>query len=235
MKKGNITILASIFIMALVTAGVSVGTQAWFSTEAETTGVYSMNAATMDMIVTASSIDFSNLVPGEELSDITITIQNDGTMDIGYLCGSMTMTGSVALADMIIVEEWWEYIPGEGWTENVDPGADQQYWLYVGDGIAPLTLLEVVQSYSTGRGEPYDETAEGHDKVDQFGKYKMYASDWISGGGYDQTEGPAIIEDGEYQMVFRLKFSEDAGNDLQGASASFTITFQGLQDLSLRP
>jgi len=214
--------------------GVGAGTMAWFSTENEVTGPYTMNAATMDMEVTTTTITFDDLIPGQSFPDITIKILNTGTMDIGYLCGSMTMTGSTAFADKIEVVEWWEYIPGDGWTCNHDPEI-QDYSALVGDGEWPLTLLETVQSYSTGRGEPYETSDLGHDKLDQFGKYKMYYSDWISGGGYDQTEGPAIIEGGEYQMIFRLKFSESAGNNLQDATCSFTITFQGLQDLSQRP
>jgi hypothetical protein len=237
MKLDKGAILASMAIIVLASVLAGAGTMAWFSTPSRSTGTYYLNAATMDMQITTQPITLSNLVPGQKLPDITIKISNTGTMDILYLCGSMELADGATLSENdiawkfaknIIVEEWWEYIPGSGWTNNV--GGTQKYEELVGDGQAPLTLLEVAQSYARGRNEPWNSG-----KPDQFGKYKMYSSDWISGGGYDQTPGPAIIVGGEYQMVFRLKFSESAGNELQGQSLSFRITFQGLQDLSQRP
>ncbi len=48
MKKGNVTILASILAIALVAAGVGAGTMAWFSTVPVTAGLYTMNAADND-------------------------------------------------------------------------------------------------------------------------------------------------------------------------------------------
>jgi len=246
MDKG--AILASMAVIALASVLVGAGTMAWFSTGVKTTGKFTMNAATMKMELTAGPYTFDKLIPGQKLPDITISITNTGDMDILYLCGSMVLADGASLtsssiawkfADKIEVLEWWEYIPGSGWTNNV--GGAQEYETLVGDGKTPLTLLEVAQSYALGRtfeGVNYPEPWPKDNvpgKNDQFGASKLYASDWISGGGYDQTPGPAIIKDGVYQMVFRLQFSTDAGDDLQGTSLSFKITFQGLQDLSQRP
>jgi len=236
MKKGNVTILASILAIALVAAGVGAGTMAWFSTTEQTTSTYTMNAATMSMSITTTPITFSNLVPGQKFGPIVIKITNTGTMDIGYLSGSMVLTGgSSALAGKIEVTEWWEYIPGVGWTCNHDP-AIQDYSKLVGDLLPPLTLLEVAQSYVPYADYKEPQTSNpGSWYLDQWGNYVKHPDDWISGSGYDQTTSPAIIVGGEYQMVFRFKFSEDAGNDLQGASVSFTITFLGFQSLAQRP
>jgi len=244
MKKGNVTILASVFVMALVAAGVGAGTMAWFSTPARSTSNFDLYAATMDMTLTAGPYSFPYLIPGQSLPDITIKITNIGNMGIPSLAGSMVLNGGAPLtpsdvaykfADKIEVVSWQEFIPGVGWTENVN-GPVQKYETLVGDGALPLTLLEVAQSYSRGRSEPYPSSGAEHTKIDQFGWYKKYSSDWVSGDAYDQTAGYAIIQGGEYQMLFRLKFSNTAGNDLQGQSFSFAITFTGMQDYtSQRP
>jgi hypothetical protein len=246
MKKGNVTILASIFVMALVAAGVGAGTMAWFSAGPVTAESFTMNTATMSMSLVEATYNFDNLklVPGQEFGPIVITITNTGNMDIKYLSGSMVLTsGSSDLAGKIEIVDWYEYIPGYGWMDNLgqdfkttSPAAAQNYETLVKDGQSPLTLLELAQSYSTGRGEPYDASAAGHTKVDQWGKYKMYDSDWLTGGGYDEAPGPAIINGGTYYMKLYFKFSTDADNTFQNKSVSFKITFLGMQDyLSQRP
>jgi hypothetical protein len=238
LRKGNVTILASIFVMALVASVVSVGTQAWFSAGPETTGPYVMNAGTMTMAIQTTPVTFSNLKPGDVFGPVDIVIRNTGSIDIWSLAGSMTLSGSGALADKIEITQWDEYLPGYGWQDNLaDP---QHFALLVQDGNRPLTLLEAAQSYSTGRGEPYAVSGPGHDKVDQWGKYKMYYSDFVTGAGYDQHSGYAIktysSTSQDYIMRFKFKFSETAGNGLQGASVSFTISFLGMQDyVSQRP
>jgi len=246
MKKGNVTILASILAIALVAAGVGAGTMAWFSAGPVTAGPFTMNTATMSMnLVEAGPYTFTDLVPGQAFGPIVIKITNDGTMDINYLCGSMVITDNIALAGKIEIVDWYEYIPGWGWQDNL--GSDygttrdwnghtytltQNFDQLVKDQSAPFTLLEAAQSYSISRGEPL-----GYGILDQFGGYKKFASDWVTGYGYDEVAGgaPAIIKGGTYQMVFYFKFHETAENNLQHTSGSFKITFLGMQDLSQRP
>ena len=241
MKKGNATILASILAIALVAAGVGAGTMAWFSAGPVNSGTFTMNTATMSMaLVEAGHYEFSDLVPGKAFGPITIKIKNTGSMDINYLCGSMEIVSNIPLANKIEIVDWYEYIPGYGWVDNLgqdfvatSPAAAQHFDQLVKDQIAPFTLLEAAQSYSIGRGEPW-----GSGILDQFGGYKKYASDWVTGYGYDEVPGgqPAIIKGGEYQMVFYFKFHETAGDDLQHTSGSFKITFLGMQDwTSQRP
>ena len=240
MKKGNATILASILAIALVAAGVGAGTMAWFSTTAQTTSTYTMNAAEMKMVLTAGPYTFDKLVPGQEFGPIIITIENTGSMDIKYLSGNMVLTsGSVALADKIEIVDWYEYISGYGWVDNLGNdfgGVAQNYEKLVKDELAPLTLLELAQSYVPGNGEPKD-VNPGTWYLDQFGKYVKHPDDWITGYGYDQVPSdiPAIKEGGTYYMKLYFRFSDKAGNDLQKTSVSFTITFIGVQDLSQLP
>jgi len=227
MKKANVTILASICIMALVALVGSVGTMAWFSTSTETTDTFTMNSATMSMGITTGSYTFDNLVPGEAFGPVHIKIVNTGTMNIKYLAGDLILgaVGPTALefADKIEVTSILEYIPGSpaGWYESMI--SPQNYWSQVQDYAMPLTLLELAQSYygvEPGTGA----------KVDQFGGNVKSTSDWITGGTYDQVPTDAIPVGGTYQMKLYFKFSEDAGNDLQTKTLSFTIRFLGMQD-----
>jgi len=230
MKKGNVTILASVFVMALVAAGVGAGTMAWFSTAEKTTGTFTMNAATMSMdMIYAGPYTFSNLVPGQTFGPIEIQIKNTGTMNIKYLAGNLILDSNQAFADKIEVTSIAEYIPGSpaGWYESI--GGTQQYEKLVKDYNAPLTLLELAKSYYG------DEPAYVGGKTDQFGGTVKSLSDWVTGYGYDIIPTDAIPVGGTYYMRLSFKFSESAGNDLQGATCTFRISFLGIQDLSQVP
>jgi len=239
MKKGNITILASIFIMTIMAAGASVGTQAWFSTTNETTGTYTMNAATMSMTVTSGTISFDNLVPGEAFGPVAIAIENTGSMDINYLGGDLIITDAngnpyssdtasgVLLTNYIEITSWKEYIPNYGWQESI--GAPQSYETLVKDGSAPLTLMELAKSHWV--------SSEPSVKKDQFGYWVKTTTDWCTGDGYDIVpEGqPALAASGTYQMKLSFKLSDDTPNSMQGKSCSFKIVFTGVQQNSQLP
>ena len=81
MKKGNITILASIFIMTLVAAGVSVGTMAYFTDSESITGS-SFTAGTVDVRL-GGSLPFTgtNMAPGDTRTEYLIVV-NDGSLDM---------------------------------------------------------------------------------------------------------------------------------------------------------
>ena len=228
MKKGNMTILASVFIMALVAAGVGAGTMAWFSTTPVSTDYAEMNAATMSMGgVNLGPWKFYNLAPGDEFK-ITIELKNTGTMDIKYLgidwvIGGTLDSTTMEFARQIEVTHIWECVSGTWRDSMADP---QFYQKLVSDGIPPFTLLELAQSYHGG--EPA--WASGR-KLDQFGGWVGTTTDAVTGGGYDVTPGPALPYSGlNYQMELDLKFSTTAGNDLQGKQLLFYVVFTGTQD-----
>jgi hypothetical protein len=239
MKKGKITIFASIFMMTLVAAGTGVGTQAWFSTTNETAGTYTMNAATMSMTVTSGTVSFANLVPGEAFGPVTIAIKNTGTMDINYLAGDLIITdtngnpyssdtaGGVLLANYIEITSWKEYIPNYGWIESI--GAPQEYEAKVKDGSAPLTLMEIAKSYWVG--------SEPNIKKDQFGHWVKTTTDWCTGDGYDIVPAgqPALAAGGTYKMKLSFKLSGGTPNSMQGKGCSFKIVFTGVQQTSQLP
>jgi hypothetical protein len=240
MKKGNVTILASILAIALVAAGVGAGTMAWFSTTPVGTYYATMNAATMSMGgVQLGPWTFNNLKPGDEFK-ITIELSNTGTMDIAYL-GTDWVIGGIdwstnptldptimEFASKVEVTHMWERVSGT-WRDSMAP--DQNYWNLVGDYAMPLTLLELAQSY--WGTEPA--WASGR-KRDQFGGWVGFTTDAITGSGYDVTPGPALPYLGlNYQMELDLKFSTTAGNGLQGKTLQFYVVFTGTQDTSTVP
>jgi hypothetical protein len=240
--KGNATILASIIAIVLVAAGVGAGTMAWFSTADKTTSTYTMNAATMDMVVTTSPITFPNLVPGQTFGPVTISIANTGTMDINYLGGNLIITDiagtpytsdtapGVLLANWIEITSLKETIPNYYTIESIGPSYGQSYELSVGNNLAPLTLMELAKSYHG--------TEPGTGAVkDQFGGNVAYIGDWATGYGYDIVPAnvPAIAQGTNYQMVLMFKLSDLTPNAMQGQSCSFKIVFTGAQDMSLVP
>lgn len=218
MKK----VLISVMAIALVAALVGVGTFAWFS-DTETSAANTFTAGTLNMKiadnnegwndglpVTASWVSPAGLLPGDTFDTGLIRLQNVGSADIPYLFTNYYGYDYVGadLGSAIEVVEYWEDIPGYGPVQNI--GGLQQLELSIGDGVAPLTLRELVEGYWPGDTTP--------------------DVDYCTGSGYDTTPGPAIIKGGTYSTYLKLHFMETAGNEFQGASCSFSVAFEGVQD-----
>jgi predicted ribosomally synthesized peptide with SipW-like signal peptide len=83
MKKGNVTILASILAIALVAAGVGAGTMAYFSDTEKS--ARSFTSGILDMTpVTFGPVAFTDWKPGDK-GDFVIALKNTGNIDIKYL------------------------------------------------------------------------------------------------------------------------------------------------------
>ena len=234
MKRGNVTILASILAIGLVMMGVGMGTMAWFSdtgtasTGPIITGTLSMGTPT----VTFSSSAPTNWCPGESFV-VEFHIANDGTLDILYLGGNLVITrDDNDLSTAIEVTKFEEHIPGHGWIDNL--GTEQHYHTIVEDKQEPFTLRELAQSYHSG--EPA--WASGR-KQDDYGGWVGYITDWITGSGYDITPGPAIrVRQGteEYILLLELTLSGPlTTNAHQNARLNFKIDFMAAQDTSQFP
>jgi hypothetical protein len=242
MRKANTKILASIFAIALVATGVGAGTMAWFSTEVVPVGDTTFTAGIMSMgdVGPTSFSTPANWAPCDNFT-VTFELENTGNIDILFLATTFTISpdGPIGqeFASNIEVTAWDEYIPGVGWQDNF--GEAQVIDTLVGDGAAPLTLLEMVQSYTPD--EIAWHASHNHQEapylvLDQFGNYVKSDSDYITGGGYDQLPGPAIIAGGaNYKMQLTFHFMDTADNDLQGQTLTLYTSFFGMQDLSQRP
>ena len=244
MDKG--AILASMAIIALASVLVGAGTMAWFSTEKVSAGdtVFKAGIMSVQHVRTITNIP-ANLAPGDGPFRVTFELKNNGNLDILYLATTFTIEpdGPIGkeFAANINVTGWWEWIPtdtagGGFWQDNFGPA--QHIYTLVGDGAVPLTLLEMVQSYTpdeiTWHKEHNHQTATFR-VLDQFGNWVKSDSDYVTGGGYDQLPGPAIITGGTYKMTIEFQFMESAGNDLQGQTLTLYTEFFGMQDISQRP
>ena len=89
MRKGNMTILTSVFVMALVAAGIGMGTMAYFSDVEMSTG-NTFTAGTIDIAVGAVGADLQNPWTGKfeleakpcEVKYIDFVIKNVGNNDL---------------------------------------------------------------------------------------------------------------------------------------------------------
>ena len=227
----NKKILASIFVIGILALAMGWGTYSWFS-DTETTSDIVLTAGTMsiDIIETAPLSTPAGWAPGDSFT-VTIKVKNVGSIPVKYLGGNLILTsGDWNFAGVIDVTSIAEYIPGSpaGWYESIN--GYQKYEELVGDYHAPLTLLELAQSYHGT--EPAWEDGR---KKDQFDGWVNYLTDWITGGEYDQVPTNAIPVGETYWMRLTLKFSEGAGNEWQGRSLGFVIQFVAAQDLSVIP
>ena len=107
MRKGNMTILASILAIALVAAGVGAGTLAWFSdTETSTGNVFTAGTLTLEGEPNGQWT-VGNMKPEDTIIK-TLTVKNTGSLD-GYLYGRITYTGSSPdLGTKLDVISWTE-------------------------------------------------------------------------------------------------------------------------------
>jgi len=215
-------ILISLMTLVLVAGLVGGGAFAYFSdTETSTANTFTAGTLNMEIAdsdegwnngtpVTASWTSPANWAPGETITTGIINLKNVGSIDINYLFTTFhTYSSTVAdLGNVVEVVGYWENVPGNGWFNNI--GTPQSLETQIGDKTSPLTLRELVDAYWSG------DTSWG---------------DYCTGMHYDAgTDGPAIIVGGTYQTYLELKFMETAGNNYQGASCSFDINFEGVQD-----
>lgn len=221
MKK----ILMSVLVIALVAVAVAGATGAYFSDTEESTG-NTFTAGTLEMEikdnnegwndgapVTASWQSPSGWAPGETFTTGVIKLRNVGSIPINYLLTTYHNYSSTGgdLADVIEVVGYHENIPGYGWIDSMQ--SPQDLWSMVGDNTAPLTLKELIVAWWSG-----DTTW----------------IDYCTGDGYDVVPAgtPAIPVGGTYEIYLVLEFMATAGNDYQGASCSFDIEFEGVQDVA---
>lgn len=219
MKKVLLSLLTIAVVGSLITGGV----MAWFS-DTETSQNNTFTAGTLDMTiqdsdegprnnpVNASWTSPADWAPGDTFTTGKIRLENVGSIDINYLFityYNYSWTGDANLGNVIEVVEYWEYVPGTtGWFNNI--GTPQSLENQMGNQDGTLTLYELVDADWVG-----DTTW----------------IDYCTGMAYDAgTTGPAIIVGGTYQTYLVLKFMESAGNEYQGASCSFDIDFEGVQD-----
>jgi len=208
MRKGNLTVLASVMTMVMVAMAAGAGTMAYFSDTATSSG-NTLSAGTYDIKLWGSSWEDSvsgtwtvtDWAPGEEYT-ATLYIKNTGTLKVVTMSikpSALTNSDpSNPMSAMIIIEEFTVAKPGkvmshmESWMESI-----------FGNGDGKFTLQEFYES-------PY----------------------WF----YTGPEDGAINPGAEGYITFKFKFDDGAENQYQGDSCTFTLTinaYQGPKDYTV--
>ena len=249
MRKGNVTILASIFAIALVSMVFGAGTMTWFS-DVETAEVGQVYAATLDMEIKeyggdwqdGTPVDISvpdSLKPGDTFT-VDIRLKNIGTTDIQYVFASfrdLTWEGGyepesewdeanngLHLIKQIIVAEVWEYSPlmgGSGGECTTTFNAETaNAWLAFWNVASPWTA-------------PLDGSISLHDLVycaEPGGGSELTSFRFHTGDGGDppyHTRFAYLPVGGIVKIKFTFKLLENTDNRAQGDRCQFSIYFIG--------
>lgn len=212
-------IVKSLSLIMAVVAVVAGATYADFSSTAVST-TNAFTAGTLDVQVSNNNTDFSksvsgtwtspaNWAPGQEVEG-TVHMTNVGTVDSKHVYfgfNSAVVTGGtngVNLMNKIIVTNLTERFNGVVTADQTAAVA-----ALIGDGIMPLTLKELVDFSNA-----------------QSGGYGFYSWD-------DKSTDAIILQANnqkDYDILFKFKFANDAGNDYQGATASFVLNMNATQN-----
>jgi len=215
MKKGNVTILASIFIMALVASVVGVGTQAWFSDTAKA-GV-TITAGNVDLQLWDSSTStwvnsyaFSfpvGFAPGDSYTT-TVYLKNTGSAGLRtlWVYGELgrddnELSKMINIAKVGFLDSSGMVYPGVD-GRFYETGAVDGYYIF-GNGVAPLTLNEFCTSRT----------------VTTWGYMRFFWGTWANAIDYLPVGGA------ERRVELTFYFNENAGNVYQDKVCNFNIVF----------
>ena len=256
MKKGNMTILASIFIMALVAAGVGAGTMAYFTDIESSTGnniaagVLNIQIKDADQgfwdgtPVTASmSSPPGGLKPGQEFWTDVIELKNVGTIDAWYVylhfrdlaCSEGTnpeseWVGDVNyLRDQIVLLQVWEYSPKMG-------GIGGEYYTTF-DATLANVFLKFWGAPEDGSISLYDivaygEPGGGSPKT----SFRLHTGDGPAPA--DPTKPchevyPYLPAGSTVKVQFKFKLLGNTDNRAQGDICSFNVDFIATQTIEV--
>jgi predicted ribosomally synthesized peptide with SipW-like signal peptide len=215
MKKGNVTILASILAITLVAAGVGAGTMAWFSGVKEGSGSFTTGTLTLDT-VSYSSWTVPNLSPGDEWTT-SIQLRNTGSLDAMYVYMAFYITADPSyLSDKIVLEQIHEWCSIKGWATTVvysstDPSVADA-WLEFWDPTkahndGSISLWDLATVAMTG--PPGGSTTTS---------MKLHT-------GTPPTSGAYLPSGQDCYIDLKFKLLENTNNAYQGKTCSFTIKF----------
>lgn len=244
MRKGNATILASVLAIALVAAGVGMGTMAYFS-DVETAEIGQVYATTLDMQIAKSggaygdvtvNIDSDKLAPGDTFT-IDVWLKNVGTTDIRYVFASFRnlwydggdwteaewseAVDGLHLVKMIVLDEIYEKSPsligGELYNDfTVDMNSWLAFWGVPGaEQDGSISLYDLVV-YS----EPGGDSA--------LTSFRFHAGDEKEGTGIPRHERYCYLPVGDkVNIKFTFRLDEDTLNYAQGDCFGFDLVFIG--------
>jgi len=174
MKKGKVTILASIIAIALVSVAIGAGTLAYFSDTALATG-NTFTTGTADLAYLAGGVAYDTIdsgitkdargggiYPGWNYMYDEVVLTNEGTLDL-----AVKMTATITQDKWLTSGDWVSdllYLEIYDWVdsnadENADPGEGTLLWTGTLADLAGATIdLGVIEdtdlSFDPGHGNP---------------------------------------------------------------------------------
>lgn len=234
MKKGNLTILASVLAIALVATAIGMGTMAYFSDIATVTG-NTFTAGYLDVKISRTYdgtykndlngiwVSPSNWAPGDTF-DGYVYFRNDGNVPVQVVLVDLNnyihSVGDANFWDYIEVESYIEFaLP----TTNYAPYMDDSGWLGNGDGT--LTLHELLDTTNDAGsvGNCDNILYRDFDPPDD-DPWPACPDDGLP------LMGNTYLRSGQTGWLYmKFKFSNDAPNDYQNAVCSFDLKMTFVQ------
>jgi len=232
MRKGNVTILASIFAMLLVAMGIGAGTMAWFSST-KTVGP-TIVAGTVNLRLSKDGItwddhlefDFpTGFAPGDDF-EIHVYLKNNdnaGSRTV-WVYGDNLGGLNPGLSDVIYITDvaytdsptygTWESGYTGYWAHpgKTDPEDDTYYVVQFGNNLSPLTLRE------------FTDAILENDEYMRFYWGMWFEEDYLKAYGANTQ-----------QVRLTFHFDEAAGNNWQGKSCTFDIVFTATDNRGYDP
>jgi predicted ribosomally synthesized peptide with SipW-like signal peptide len=216
MKKGNVTILASIFVIATMMFSMGLGTMAYF-TDTKTSPGSTFTAGTLKL----GSDEFASfdlgtidMAPGDLTEKASITIINTGSLPLAWF-GNWYITGGDLLREAIYIDDaQMEFLDKFGnanaWSNN-EP-TDH----FITNGVGSGTYAS---AFAYLAAPPQS----------KFGVISIKAWDdnalMCPGQGYEHMG--ALNPGYMYRLTIRFGFAAGAGNEYQGdVTNPVTITFK---------
>ena len=210
--KGNVTILASIVVIATMMFSMGLGTMAYFS-DTKTSAGSTFTAGTLILDETGfDSFDLGdiveNMAPGDLSDTVVITIRNDGTLPLAWF-GGLEVSGGALLREAIYIEDAQTEFLG-GWFP-VEP-TDH----FITNGVGSGTYAS---AFGYLAAPPYS----------KFNVISLKAWDdnalMCPGQGYEHMG--ALNPGYSYKLTLRFGFAAGAGNEYQGdVTSPVTISFK---------
>ena len=232
MRKGNLTILASVLAIAIVATAIGAGTMAYFNEVAQATG-NTFTAGNLDIKLSATGTGGwvsgpitgfwsspTGWAPGETFTR-RLYFRNDGDVDVQVVLldfKNYQYTGASTFWDVIEVVSVEEHFEGEG--INYVPGFMDD-WL--GDGDAPLTLHELMAT-------PNDPGSVGNCDAILFATFEgACTADGCTASNIALMGGTYLAPAQTGWLELEFKFSSTASSTYEGATASFDLQMSFIQ------
>ena len=211
MKK---SMVLSLLLVGLLVFGLGMGTYAWFTSDATSTGneftsgtlALDINDSGTSYDLNFGSIDLGNLQPSDVTDEVNVTIENDGSLNLVWF-GKFELTGADfdELSEALYIDYMeMEFLNPD--TGNWEPNDEF-----------------IVNGRGAGTHADYYNNLADNDLMNVI-SLKTWRNANAMGAG-DGVQIGALKPGYKYRLNFKLGFAPLAGNEYQGLGDSATDPF----------